>query len=323
MRRLNVGCGPNHIKTGWYNIDIQPFPGIDEARDATLPLDDLSPLKYVYCEHFLEHLSLGGAIQFLRNSVRALVPGGRIRLSTPSLEWTIATHFDLRDTKEQNVVAATMAINRAFRGWGHKFIWSKPMLREALSAAGFKDISFCSYNQSEDPDLAGLEEHGDYFFHRGWPSVWIAEGVREKQTVEQPAFFARCENDFGRFVRDLEPELRGLAAEADQLRTSREALQAECAEMRAEIASLEGEVVKYRAEIASLEGGVAKCRAEIASLEGEVAKYRLRLEKLTADDNYKGQLINSIKSSITWKVTSPFWRLETRRQQKAKQRRQG
>ena len=115
MRRLNVGCGPKHIKKGWYNLDIQPFPGIDEARDATLPLDDLSPLSYVYSEHFLEHLSLDGAIRFLRNSARALVPGGRIRLSTPALKWVLATHFDLQDTKDESVAAATLVINRAFQ----------------------------------------------------------------------------------------------------------------------------------------------------------------------------------------------------------------
>lgn len=202
MRRLNVGCGPKHIKKGWYNVDIQPFPGIDEARDATLSLDNLSPLSYVYCEHFLEHLSLEAAIRFLRNSARALVPGGRIRLSTPSLEWVLATHFDLQETKGDSVVAATFVINRAFHGWGHKFIWSKPMLRETLSAAGFADVSFWSYNESADPDLAGLEEHGEYSTYRGWPSIWIAEGVRGRQIVEQPEFFARCENDYSRFVAD-------------------------------------------------------------------------------------------------------------------------
>ena len=163
MRSLNVGCGPKHIKKGWYNLDIQPFPGIDEARDATLPLDDLSPLSYVYSEHFLEHLSLDGAIRFLLNSARALVPGGRIRLSTPALKWVLATHFDLQDTKDESVAAATLVINRAFHGWGHKFLWSKPMLRGALTAAGFEDISFWSYNKSADPDiLPGLEQHGEY-----------------------------------------------------------------------------------------------------------------------------------------------------------------
>jgi predicted SAM-dependent methyltransferase len=202
MRRLNVGCGPKHIKRGWYNLDIQQFPGIDEARDATLPLDDLSPLSYVYSEHFLEHLSLDGAIRFLRNSARALVPGGRIRLSTPSLEWVLATQFDLQDTKDDSVVAATLVINRAFHGWGHKFLWSKPMLRGALTAAGFEDISFWSYNESADPDLAGLEEHGEYYTYHGWPSVWIAEGVRGRRIVEQPEFFARCEKDFSQAVEN-------------------------------------------------------------------------------------------------------------------------
>ena len=131
MRRLNVGCGPIHHKKGWHNIDIRPFPGVDEVRDATLPFDDLTPIKYIYSEHFIEHLSLDSAISFLRNSAAALEPLGRIRISTPALEWVLATHFDLKEDREDNVVKATFAMNRAFHGWGHQFIWSKAMLRAA------------------------------------------------------------------------------------------------------------------------------------------------------------------------------------------------
>jgi predicted SAM-dependent methyltransferase len=201
MRRLNVGCGPNHIKKGWWNVDIRPFPGIDEVRDATLPLHDLSPLRYIYCEHFLEHLTLEDAIQFLRNSVQALAPSGRIRLSTPSLEWVLATHFSLLEDKDQRVVAATLATNRAFHGWGHQFLWSRPMLQTALAAAGFKDISFWPYGKSNNSDLVGLEEHGDYYVYEGWPSVWIAEGARGTDVTENHEFFAQCESDFNQFVR--------------------------------------------------------------------------------------------------------------------------
>jgi predicted SAM-dependent methyltransferase len=202
MLRLNVGCGPYHQKPGWYNIDVRPFPGTDEVRDATLPFSDLAPLEYVYCEHFIEHLSLDGALAFLRNCAAALAVGGRIRISTPALEWVLATHFDLTEGRENRIVDATLVTNRAFHGWGHQFLWSKPMLRAALTAVGFDQVAFCSYGESDDPALAGLEQHGDFQIDGGWPSVWIAEALRPGEIVADNEFVLRCEREYLCHVRD-------------------------------------------------------------------------------------------------------------------------
>jgi predicted SAM-dependent methyltransferase len=201
MRYLNVGCGPLHRKTGWYNIDVREFPGVDEVRDATLPFDDLAPVKYVYCEHFLEHLSLEGALAFLRNSAAALMPSGRIRLSTPALEWVLATHFDLTEDCPDRVIQSTLVMNRAFHGWGHQFIWSKPMLQAALAAVGFEDVKFWAYGESDDPALVGLEQHGEFQIAKGWPSVWVVEGARGSRIAENESFVLRCEEEFQCHVR--------------------------------------------------------------------------------------------------------------------------
>jgi predicted SAM-dependent methyltransferase len=199
--KLNVGCGPDHIKQGWYNVDVRPFPGIDQVRDATLPFDDIAPLEYVYSEHFLEHLSLEDALKFLQNAASALAPHGRMRLSTPSLEWVLATHFDLKETDSEAVVIATMVTNRAFHGWGHQFVWSKPMLHAALLATGFSDVIFCEYGRSGDPSLARLEQHGDYHIHVGWPSVWIVEAGRAAHITVDQAFIHKCEHMVNQHVR--------------------------------------------------------------------------------------------------------------------------
>jgi hypothetical protein len=199
MRRLNVGCGSHH-KEGWHNIDIRTFPGVDEVRDATLPFDDLTPIKYIYSEHFLEHLNLNSAISFLRNSAAALDPLGRIRISTPALEWVLATHFDLKGDREDEVVQ-TLATNRAFHGWGHQFIWSKAMLQAALGAVGLQEIGFWMYGESNDPALVGLERHGDFVINQGWPSVWIVEGTRGPEITEDETFFRLCEDHFHCYMR--------------------------------------------------------------------------------------------------------------------------
>jgi hypothetical protein len=95
LRRVNVGSGPALLPPDWWNVDVRPFPGIDEVMDAAAPWPWQDRLDYVYGEHFLEHLTVPQALRFLVEAGKSLRQGGRIRLSTPSLEWVLATHFHL------------------------------------------------------------------------------------------------------------------------------------------------------------------------------------------------------------------------------------
>lgn len=197
--KLNVGCGA-HRREGWFNIDLRPFDGVDAVRDATLPFADLAPLEAVYAEHFLEHLPLPGAFAFLRNAAEALAPGGVLRLSTPGLEWVSVTHFDAAGS-ERSVVEQTLGMNRAFHGWGHRFLWSRPFLARTLTAVGFETTTWFNYGESSTPELAGLERHGGWRVDKGWPSVWIAEAVRpETLPALDDAFLAHAHEAFQRHV---------------------------------------------------------------------------------------------------------------------------
>lgn len=80
--KLHIGSGPSPI-AGWVNIDILPYPGVDHIMDVRhgLPFDSVA---FIFAEHFLEHLSLGDGLLFLRECRRALRPDGVLRLSTPT-----------------------------------------------------------------------------------------------------------------------------------------------------------------------------------------------------------------------------------------------
>ncbi|KPF71505.1 hypothetical protein IP69_06305 [Bosea sp. AAP35] len=197
---MHVGCGPKALKPNWWNIDLRSFKGIDEARDVVEPWTGYSDVQYVYGEHFLEHLRLDHAAIFLSNAHSVMNLGGRIRLSTPSLEWVLATHFDATADNRERTISDTFKINRAFHGWGHQFLWSKPMLEDALKAAGFSEVSFHSYGESSDSFLAGIEEHGGYTVTNGFPSVWIVEGVKTTATSQIKEFLGKAVAEFQRFV---------------------------------------------------------------------------------------------------------------------------
>ena len=176
-RRVQVGCGPHNILPDWWNVDIRPFPGIDQVMDVTQPWP-FQDLEYIYGEHFLEHLSLEGAVAFLNHAWNSLRPGGIIRLSTPSLEWVLSTHFDLSESNFEKRVNSTFAINRAFHGWGHQFLYSKEMLISLFENLGWQNIEFFEYGKSNHPVLNNLERHGKYMVTRGYPNVWIVEATR-------------------------------------------------------------------------------------------------------------------------------------------------
>jgi hypothetical protein len=66
-------------------------------------------------------------------------------------------------------------MNRAFHGWGHRFLYNRPALVAALRAAGFADVSMHRYGESDVPELAQLERHEKSGDSPELPHVLIAQ----------------------------------------------------------------------------------------------------------------------------------------------------
>jgi len=172
---LHVGCGRERLD-GWVNLDAQDLPGVDLVTDVTrgLPLADC---RAVFAEHFLEHLTIEQALDFLAEAHRVLGPGGWLRLSTPNLEWILAAVYDRRFSAQGRMRAA-LEVNRGFYAWGHRFLWDRCLLEEALAACGFTEIRWCRYGESELPFFRGLERHAVYEDNEECRHVLIAEAKR-------------------------------------------------------------------------------------------------------------------------------------------------
>ncbi len=156
MTKLHIGCGPQ-ILEGWTNIDNVNYPGVDSILDVTqgLPFDDVS---FIFAEHFIEHLAYLDALALMRESRRVLRDDGVLRLSTPNLDWVWVTHYRL-GAPESEEVQNCFNLNRAFRGWGHQFLYNERTLRATLQDAGFSDVVLCQYGESAHSDLRRLERH--------------------------------------------------------------------------------------------------------------------------------------------------------------------
>jgi len=172
--KLHIGCGEN-IYEGWINIDLEPLRGVDYALDVRrgLPFENAS---VIYAEHFLEHLSLDEGVLFLKECRRVLAPDGLLRVSTPNLDWVYLTHYRHGQwPEESDAQLDCMRMNRAFHGWGHKFLYNSPLLTSVLAAAGFREVRFQRYGESERPELRGLEKHETWEDRPDLPHVLIAE----------------------------------------------------------------------------------------------------------------------------------------------------
>src|SRR5262245_6846979 len=173
VRKLQIGAGPNNLP-GWLNTDIEPRQGqafLDAMKPFPIPDNSLN---YVYAEQVIEHLPFEGGMVMLRESYRALAPGGKLRVATPDLGQLVAL-FDQADTEaERRFMTAQLkrenlsvkeperplfTMNMYFRAWGHQFLYDRQTLKSALESVGFRDVRFLHHNESDDPELRNVERH--------------------------------------------------------------------------------------------------------------------------------------------------------------------
>lgn len=171
--RLHVGCG-KFAFPGWINVDLERSPGVDYVSDVRSGVR-FRDLAYVYAEHFLEHLTEGEGGKFLRDCRQALRESGILRVSTPNLDWVMATHYSVAERDPARKRRQCRAINRAFHGWDHRFLYNDATLEHALRTSGFRQVTFHEYGGSDDPELRGLEKHEKYPNFGSLQHVLIAE----------------------------------------------------------------------------------------------------------------------------------------------------
>jgi predicted SAM-dependent methyltransferase len=184
--RLHVGCGEKVI-ADWINIDSRRLPGVDSILDVRkgIPFEKVAA---IYAEHFLEHLTLDEGLAFLAECRRVLAPAGILRISTPNLDWVLASHYRLgQPIPDEERVIDCFRLLRAFHGWGHRFLYNRAMLSAALRSSGFETVRFQRYGESDEPVLRGLERHETWEDTPELPHVLIAEasGIARPQPLPE------------------------------------------------------------------------------------------------------------------------------------------
>ncbi len=171
IRRLQIGAGSSR-RPGWLNTDIEPGDGLAYV-DASkpFPFEDAS-LHYIFSEHVIEHLTYDEGKFMMAEAYRVLVPGGKMRISTPDLTQFLRL-FDKNPSEEARAYLvgkmrwhewpdepnqAAIILNLQMTSWGHKFMYDLPTLSGALTRAGFQNVRAFEENVSNDDELRNLEE---------------------------------------------------------------------------------------------------------------------------------------------------------------------
>jgi predicted SAM-dependent methyltransferase len=174
VKKLHLGAS-NNILDGWLNTEIFCNHATLAYLDATtrFPFAD-NTFDYIMAEHMIEHVEYQGAQHMLRECLRVLKPGGRVRFATPDLEVLLALHSREKTDAQRYYInwiitrlmpevgqcQNVFVINNAFHAWGHCFLYDRETLHHTLHTSGFRDIKFYKPGDSEDPVLQNLESHG-------------------------------------------------------------------------------------------------------------------------------------------------------------------
>jgi predicted SAM-dependent methyltransferase len=171
--RLHIGSGDVRLP-GWVNIDNRKYEGVDRVLDVTygLPFRDV---RFIFAEHFIEHLHYNDAMYFLRECRRVLRDDGVLRLSTPNLDWVYASHYLKAELTNEHQILGAFMMNRAFRGWGHHFLYNFGALQATLRDAGFETVTRTAYGESSHAELRGLERHETNEDFEGISHILIVE----------------------------------------------------------------------------------------------------------------------------------------------------
>lgn len=180
VAKFHIGAGGSFL-AGWFNIDLEPLEERIYFMDASekFPMSDHS-FDYIFSEHLIEHLNLQGQITMLKESLRILKRGGKIRIATPDLDflmsvyknnsaemqeyinWAAETYLKEHLPYLGNTVKTDVfIINNYFHNWGHQFLHNKKSLRDLLEKTGFENITNTAIHASTDFNLQKLERHGE------------------------------------------------------------------------------------------------------------------------------------------------------------------
>jgi SAM-dependent methyltransferase len=165
---------------GWLPTDIEGQPGgVRLDLERGLPFGPTSIASF-HAEHVIEHLEAASLERLLDEIWACLEPGGVLRIATPNAgfflelgrtigqggpeaqrhrDWVVAANRRW-EVAEPDVDEWILSVNRAFRWWGHRFLYTRDYLDKVLARHRFR-TEWHDVGDSRFAELRGIERHAE------------------------------------------------------------------------------------------------------------------------------------------------------------------
>ena len=162
---VNVACGPQ-VLPGFLNLDLRHQDPQVVTWDSrrTLPVGD-GAARGIRVEQFVEHLEVQEELPaFLADCLRALAPGGVLRIIVPDAERYLQAYcrpdlqgfwdLEVPNPFPDDLPTRMDVINHVFHQYHeHRWAYDFETLTHRLKRAGFTCVERAGYLRSRDPRL--------------------------------------------------------------------------------------------------------------------------------------------------------------------------
>lgn len=184
MRFLEI-AGSKQRGLNWDAVRDVLMPGVMVYDMRDLPMKGVLDETYngVYNEHFIEHLTKDEGINFLKEMLRVMKPGGVIRTIWPPMEFVewlrqeddldshpwVQHYYQFYVVKHKFAPKGTewmriqdqCAEGIMWQNGEHKHIWSKKELIDTMKEIGYYNVKEMKYQQSIQPAFNNIDTPGD------------------------------------------------------------------------------------------------------------------------------------------------------------------
>lgn len=193
------------VVLGGHWCDLPDWQILNEAdQDITKPLKFAdNSVDCLFLEHVLEHIKFKESLGFFKEAFRVLNPGGVLRIVVPDLEKNLAFNYSRPEDREYATTWTSLAKEEfkvpeeymdEFRvflanymvqeaNFGHKFVWTKSLLKKALKKAGFEAV-VCAVKQGTNSEYCIERHHRGLMQHASIPDGWGYTYDSESMFVE-------------------------------------------------------------------------------------------------------------------------------------------
>ena len=153
----------------WDSVRDEPNPGVMVYDMRNLPMKGVVDNTYdgIYSEHFIEHLTKDEGINFFKEAIRIMKPGGVIRTVWPPRDFVdflnssqdlsdhpfVKHYYDFYIVREKFAPPGTEHLSKQkqcaegllWQKGEHKYLWYKHEMVETLKSLGYKMVQEYAY----------------------------------------------------------------------------------------------------------------------------------------------------------------------------------